>query len=163
MNSAEKLIDRLVEVGAKVEAANGRLVVRAGARPVPGELVRLLREAKAEVLATLSPGWWRRQFVVRTIDHELGGARSHDDAARLAWVELECRWHMQRGERLPDWQCAGCGEFIGGIETLTLGDGNRAHLVTLDCLLRYGARWRAEATTGLRALGLDPPPDCELP
>jgi len=55
------------------------------------------------------------------------------------------------------------GEVIGGIEALTLGDDNRAHLVTLDCLLRYGARWRAEATTGLRALGLDPPPDCELP
>jgi len=79
MNSAEKLIDRLVEVGAKVEAANGRLVVRAGARPVPGELVRLLREAKAEVLATLSPGWWRRQFVVRTIDRGSPGTSWNAD------------------------------------------------------------------------------------
>jgi len=157
MNGAEKLIDRLVEVGAKIEATNGRLVVRAGARPVPAELVRLLREAKAEVLATLSPSWWRRQFAVRTIDHELGGARPHDDAARLAWGELECRWHRLYGERIPEWQCAGCGEPIGGRAALSMGDGNRAHLDDasgLECVIAYGKRWRGTATAGLRAMDL---------
>ena len=79
------------------------------------------------------------------------------EAARLAWGEIENHWHMQHGERLPDWQCAGCGEFIDGIEALTLGDGNRAHLVTLDCLLRYGARWRGSATRALVAMGLRAP------
>ena len=93
MSGAEELFDRLVEVGAKLEAANGRLVVRAGPRPVPGELVQRLREAKAEILATLAPDWWRRQYIVRTIDRSLGGTRSDVDAAGLAWGELECRWH----------------------------------------------------------------------
>ena len=31
------------------------------------------------------------------------------EAARLAWGELECRWHWLYGERTPEWQCAGCG------------------------------------------------------
>jgi hypothetical protein len=88
------------------------------------------------------------------------------EAARLAWGEIENLWHMQHGERVRHWQCAGCREPIGGLPALDLADGNRVHLDqahALGCLLCFGERWRAEATTGLRALGLDPPPDCELP
>jgi hypothetical protein len=81
-----------------------------------------------------------------------------DEAARLAWGEVENHWHMQHGERVPHWQCAGCNEPIGGRAALTLADGNRAHLDKFDCLLSFGKRWRCEATAGLRALGLDPPP-----
>jgi len=160
MSRAEDLFHRLVEVGATVEAANGRLVVRAGARPVPGELVQRLREAKAEILATLAPSWWRRRYVIRTIDRKLGGARSDDGAARLAWAELECRWHRLYGERTPDWQCAGCGDPIGTAPSLDLLDGNRVHLDDLhrlDCIITYGTRWRGAAVAGLQALGLDPP------
>jgi hypothetical protein len=88
------------------------------------------------------------------------------EAARLAWGEVENHWHMQYGERAPHWQCAGCREPIGGLAALELGDGNRVHLDEvhgLDCLLSFGDRWRGEAITGLRALGLDPPPSFEAP
>lgn len=165
MSSAEEVLDRLVAVGAKVEAADGRLVVRAGARPVPGELVRRLREAKAEVLAILSPAWWRHQFVIRTIDRELGGARSHDVAAQLAWGELECRWHRLYGERALEWQCAGCGEPMGGLASLDLLDGNRVHLDHrhgLDCVIAFGERWRGAATRALAAMGLKAPTDDDV-
>jgi hypothetical protein len=47
---------------------------------------------------------------------------------------------------------------IGGLAALDLADGSRVHFETLDCLLAFGTRWRGEATAGLRALGLDPPP-----
>ena len=96
----------------------------------------------------------------------IGAFHPADEAARLAWGEIENHWHMQYGERVPHWQCAGCREPIGGLPALGLADSNRVHLDGahgLDCLLAFGKRWRAEATTGLRALGLDPPPDCELP
>jgi hypothetical protein len=77
MSVARDLLDRLAEIGAKVETTDShRLIVRAGPQPVPGELVQLLRDAKGEVLATLAPPWWRSQFVVRTIARERGGARS---------------------------------------------------------------------------------------
>lgn len=179
MSVANDLLDRLAEVGAKVEAAGTRLIVRAGPKPVPGELVQRLRDAKAEVLAALAPAggmppaseasyrcdpseaaWWRRHFIVRTIDRKLGGARSHAKAAQLAWGELQDRWHRLHGARVPEWQCAGCGEPIGGLAALPLADGNRVHLDDahgLDCVLRYGERWRGEAAAGLKALGLDPP------
>ena len=71
---------------------------------------------------------------------------------------MQVRWHRLHGERVPKWQCAGCGEPVGGLATLDLADGNRVHLNKLDCLLSYGERWRSEAAAGLEALGLDPPP-----
>jgi hypothetical protein len=37
------------------------------------------------------------------------------------------------------------------------------HLDTLDCVFRFGGRWRSEATAGLLALGLDPPADFDMP
>jgi len=79
--------------------------------------------------------------------------------------ELEDRWHRLHGSRVPQWQCAGCGEPISGLPALNLADGNRAHLDQahgLDCLLSFGERWRREATGGLRTLGLDPPPSFEV-
>jgi hypothetical protein len=88
------------------------------------------------------------------------------EAARIAWGEIEHHWHVQHGERLPHWQCAGCREPIGGLSSLELADGNRVHFDAahgLGCLLAFGERWRAEATAGLRTLGLDPPPDLKLP
>ena len=86
-----------------------------------------------------------------------------DEAARLAWSEIENDWHKQYGQRVPHWRCAGCREPIGGLENLMLGDGYRVHLHKLECLLRFGKRWRNEATAGLRALGLELPPGFEPP
>jgi hypothetical protein len=88
------------------------------------------------------------------------------EAARLAWGETENRWHMQYGERVPHWQCAGCREPIGGLSALDLADGNRVHFDAvhgLDCLLSFGDRWRVEAIAGLHALGLDPPAGLKPP
>jgi hypothetical protein len=79
------------------------------------------------------------------------------EAGRLAWGEIANRWHMQHGERVPHWQCAGCHEPIGDLEDLVLADGQRVHFETLNCLLRYGERWRGAATRALTALGLQPP------
>ena len=79
------------------------------------------------------------------------------EAARLAWGEQECRWHWLYGERTPEWQCAGCGEPVGGLPALDLADGARVHVGTLNCVLRYGERWRRAATAALSAMGLEPP------
>jgi hypothetical protein len=84
-----------------------------------------------------------------------------DEAAGFAWGEMQVRWHSLHGERVPHWQCAGCREPIGGRTVLTLADTGRVHLDKLDCLLRFGDRWRGEATASLMALGLTPPEGIE--
>jgi hypothetical protein len=77
----------------------------------------------------------------------------------LAWGELQNRWHMTHGKRVPRHLCAGCRWPIAGA-ALDLIDGCRVH-DTDDhaCLIHYGERWRTAATRALVAFGLTPPED----
>lgn len=181
MTAAREVLDRLTEIGATVKPAGDRLVVRAGPQPVPGELVQRLREAKAEILAALAPdgrttgaaeafcrcdpgeaAWWRRHFIIRAIDCGVGVARSRAEAKRLAWAELQNRWHRLHGERVPRDLCAGCRRLLGGAEALDLIDGNRVHIADgYDCLIRHGERWRGMATAALLSMGLAQPAESE--
>lgn len=71
---------------------------------------------------------------------------------------MQNRWHRLHGARGPRWQCAGCGEPVGGLPAIDLADGHRVHLDKLDCVLSFGERRRRQAAAGLRALGIEPPP-----
>jgi hypothetical protein len=116
-----------------------------------------LAEHKSEILTALAEATsWRARH---------GEALAHwsalhpaTEAARLAWAEIEDRWHRLHGTRAPQGECAGCRLPIGGRAALGLTDGNRVHLAdSLDCLLAFGERWRREASDGQIALGLNPP------
>jgi hypothetical protein len=152
------LLDRARDAGLAVASAGDRLIVRGPRQAEP--VVRLLAEHKAEILTALADAMSWRAGHREALAH-WSALHPFDDASRLAWGELEDRWHRLHGTRTPEWRCAGCGETIGGRTALDLADGNRAHLDGLDCLLSFGALWRREATAGLRALGLDPPPDTD--
>jgi hypothetical protein len=150
------LLDRAREAGLSVARDGGKLVVRGPREAEP--VVQLLAEYKADILTALAEATsWRARH--REALAHWSALRSLEEAAGLAWGELESRWHRLHGRRAPEWQCAGCGEPIGGLPALRLHDGNRVHLDSLDCLLSFGERWRGEATAGLRVLGLEPPPE----
>jgi hypothetical protein len=164
------LLERAQEAGLVVRAVGEKLIIRGPRRAE--SVARLLIEHKPKVLAALGsrrschehvingierPAGWRARYAARSFHWLLDGSRSWQEAERVAWGELQCDWHWLHRARVPEWQCAGCGEPIGGLPALCLSDGNRVHLDQLDCLIRYGARWRAAATSGLAALGLQPP------
>jgi hypothetical protein len=178
MSAAYELLARLAEIGAAIEPNGDQLILRAGRKPIPGELVGQLRRAKDEVFATLASieqaaqhasdhgddldirnaKWWRRQFTIRTIHWEIGGDRASSKAQGLAYNDLMAEWVKLHGQLRPDWQCAGCDAPIGGLPALPLADGNRVHFDDeLRCLARFGRCRHDEAVAGLRALGLDPP------
>jgi len=164
MSVAHDLLDRLAEIGASIRPAGDRLIVRAGNRPVPGELVKLLRRAKPDVLALLARDepdaitgpQWRARLTALTFEWS---ARQHqwEEAKQLAWGDLQNEWHTIHGQRWPNWQCAGCRKPIGGIESIHLPDGNRVHAEPIDCLIGFGRRWRGDADTALSGFGLHPP------
>ena len=54
MNAARCLLDDLATIGATVEPAGDRLILRAGPTAIPAALVNRLRQAKAELIATLA-------------------------------------------------------------------------------------------------------------
>lgn len=53
MNSVSSLLHDLETIGATVRPAGDRLVLRAGDQPVPGDLVRRIRQAKLDLLKYL--------------------------------------------------------------------------------------------------------------
>jgi len=165
MTVAHEILDRLAEIGATANPADDdRLVIRAGTKPIPGNLMRRLREAKAEVLAALperNPAWWRREYRVRILGRRIEN-RSSSETGRLAWGDLQCRWHRLHPTIVPEGRCAGCAESIGTLRDLDMNDGNRVHFGDghgLDCVIAYGRRWRGAATRALIGMGLQPPSD----
>jgi hypothetical protein len=115
-----------------------------------------------------TPGWGEQEEVATDASLWIGrfeerNAHRHPVcpravAERLAWAEIEARWHLERGERVPPELCAGCREPIGEAKALDLIDGCRVHLrPDHNCLIRYGGRWRAAATRALVLMGLTPP------
>lgn len=82
--------------------------------------------------------------------------RTDEEVASLELGKLQNAWHENFAESEPSDKCAGCGDQIGEARILTLIDGARVHFGRGDykCLILYGQRWRAEATEGLRDLGL---------
>jgi hypothetical protein len=149
------LLDQAREAGLAIASDGDKLIVRGPKQAA--SVARLLGEHKRQVLTALdeATNWPARHREAVKYWSALHGT---DEAVWLAWGEMQSRWHRLRGERVPEWQCAGCGEPIGGLAPLPLADGNRVHADKFQCLLWYGERWRGEATAALQALGLDPPP-----
>lgn len=103
MTTVQELLDRLAAIGAMVKPDGDCLILRAGQKPISGELVSGLRWAKSEVLARLnsldpatSDGCsdvsdvldeisWRRRFTIRTIHWVLSGWRTR---ARLRGLPM---------------------------------------------------------------------------
>lgn len=81
--------------------------------------------------------------------------RERAEAELLAWSDLENRWHMAYGERVPHDRCAGCRKALGTGEIGELADGNMVHVADgYDCLIQHGERWRKVASDALRAMGV---------
>jgi hypothetical protein len=166
------LLRRAQEVGLRVEPMGDTLLVRGPKRAEA--VVKLLAEYKAEVLAALALAStsepddqenavdgtearrWRDRFATR-IGEWFHGDRGLEKARWLAWGDLENEWHELHGRRWPSWQCAGCDAPLSGSQVLDLPDGNRVHFEPIDCLIRFGKRWRGDASEALVALGLEPP------
>jgi hypothetical protein len=167
------LLRRAQEVGLRIEPMGDKLLIRG---PKCAEaVVKLLAAHKAEVLAALAPGVftskcsdqdhavgdtearrWRDRFATRIVGW-YHGDRGWEEARWLAWGDLENEWHHQYGKRWPTWQCAGCEKPIGGLAAVELPDGNRVHFDPIDCLIRFGKRWRGDASKALVAFGLESP------
>ena len=171
--NAQALIADLTRRGVELAVNADRLRWRAPKGTVgPDELAAMLNH-KAEIIDLLSrrqgdgrtdpkgdtPAAWRVWYRA-LIQHHNRLGRDDDLAGSLAWGEAESVWHLKHGTTPNQSTCAGCGGLLSGRERLILSDGAAVHWdegAGFDCLAAHGTRWRADATAGLTALGLEPP------
>jgi hypothetical protein len=171
--SARALIADLTRRGVELAVNADRLRWRAPKGTVGSQELAALRHHKAEIIELLSrqqgggrsgpkgdtPASWRAWFHERMEQHRCLG-RDDGLARTLSWGGVENIWHQRHGAKLDPSKCAGCDRLLSGRARLTLGDDASVHWdegAGLGCLGSYGRRWRAEATAGLVALGLEPP------
>jgi hypothetical protein len=88
--TAQELLDRFAEIGASVctDGDKDRLIVRAGAQPVPAALVRQLREAKAQILAALGTAPEPQTGDAGNSDPDLAAAAFHQSHEPLGTERL---------------------------------------------------------------------------
>ena len=82
MTAAHQLLVDLAVIGASIKPAGDRIVLRAGASAIPAGLVDRIREAKAEVLATLATSPTERLPA-----DERGAAPNAEVVAPPAWFQ----------------------------------------------------------------------------
>jgi hypothetical protein len=82
MTAAGGLLSDLAMIGASIEPAGDRIILRAGASGIPASLVDRIREAKAELLVTLA------SRTVSRLPAEKGGVAPEAElVAPSAWFE----------------------------------------------------------------------------
>lgn len=163
MSTVRDLLGQLTDIGATLKVIGGQLVVRAGATAVPSRLLAQLRHDKPLVLSILADASradippdasaWRGYYEERAGVREYDAGYDRAEAERLAWSDMLLAWHMMCGGRPARSRCAGCDEPVG-TDALVLPDGARVHFVGIDCLTRYGDRWRGRAEQALVHIGL---------
>jgi hypothetical protein len=104
----------------------------------------------------VDPIIWGDLYAERAAHRQFDGDYPRVEAELLAWREIQWRWHLAHRERISAEICAGCDQYIQADRALDLIDGARVHMGN-HCRIAYEQRWRAKATVGLQALGLDPP------
>jgi hypothetical protein len=157
------VLDRLAAIGAFAEVRGDRLVLRAGHKAVPADLVRELRRLRPKVLPALAS---------RSLAEARDWCARHQESLRfwaalypehealgIAWGEMQWQWRKRHWEPTPKGVCAGCDQPLGSGPVLPLDQGNVVHIAMFDCVIAYGERWRGVATRALKALGLVPPPE----
>jgi hypothetical protein len=104
MSTARNLLDDLAVIGATIRPEGDRLILRAGATPVPAGLVNRIRLAKAELLATLASDDVKKELA--TIEANL--VRPPDWFQRIASptegepkFDQPCAGRRGRTEELP--------------------------------------------------------------
>jgi hypothetical protein len=68
MNVAYDLLDDLAVIGATLQPAGDRLILRAGRIAIPAALVHRVREAKADLIATLAGDEARGACIVKWLN-----------------------------------------------------------------------------------------------
>lgn len=87
------------------------------------------------------------------------GAHPTDVAERRAYEAVLGDWWRERGRRGSPDRCGGCGRALDELDAVMRIEGVPVHIGPnrLDCVVKFGRRWRGEARGALEKAGVRPP------
>jgi hypothetical protein len=154
MSAARDLLADLDLIGARLEPAGDRLILRAGRTAVPSALVRRVREAKADLLATLAV--CTDQTVLRRDQNREHGENSPlHQAEDWTFESAVVEWLNQHPAPSAPGRCAWCSrpESPSAV-VLAFGTEPGTHAwLHAECWPAWHQARRADAVAALRATG----------
>jgi hypothetical protein len=151
MNVACDLLAELAVIGATVEPAGDRLILRAGSIAIPATLVNRVREAKADLIAMFALR--KDQGLVREV--HVGGSADQqfkDPPLEASIVE----WLNNHPAPSTPGRCAWCGKLESpSAVVLPFGIEPGTHAwLHAECWPAWHQARRADAGAALRAMGI---------
>jgi hypothetical protein len=140
MNTAGELLAELAWIGASLEPAGDRLILRAGNTAIPGALVNRLRTAKADLIATL-------------VGAERGKNRLDEHSTFEARV---IEWLNEHPAPSSPGRCAWCGAAEAATAViLPFGTEPETHTwLHAECWPAWHAARKQEAIAALAPMGI---------
>jgi hypothetical protein len=155
MSAARDLLADLDMIGAKLEPAGDRLILRAGSKAIPADLVRRIRDAKADLLATFAAG----QTGLGSDNNRDCGGNTNGGRYRTPEARI-VDWLNRHPTPSPPGRCAWCGTPESP-STVVLPFGTGPHTwLHSECWSDWQIVRRADAVAALRAIDptfTDPP------
>ena len=153
MSAARDLLDDLAVIGATIEPAGDRLVLRAGPTAIPARLVSRIREAKADLIATLA--FHKDRVGVNEEQDFVGDSSRHqvDDRTCEAYI---VEWLNQNPAPSAPGRCVWCGKPESpSVVVLPFGTEPGTHAwLHAECWPAWHQARRAGAVAALQATGL---------
>jgi hypothetical protein len=163
MSAAPALLIELAAIGATIDPAGDRLILRAGATAIPADLVRRIRNARAELLATLTFQPVAQPVELSNTEEERAAIIESDGGVPREWAEGFAKlctmprppaYRPQRWARLidaaghfiDDWAMVATKlrwttEQVFGVDAAApRGSGRLTHGPVPQCLLRVQGR-----------------------
>jgi hypothetical protein len=151
MSAARDVLADLDLIGARLEPVGDRLILRAGPKTIPAALVRRVREAKTDLLATLA--FRKNHLDLGSYGNGDRCGKSHDGRHRT----LESRivnWVNQNPTPSPPGRCTWCGASESpSAVVLPFGTEPGTHTwLHSECWPAWQKARRADAIAALRAI-----------
>jgi hypothetical protein len=144
MTAARELLDDLATIGATIEPAGDRLILRAGPTAIPAVLVNRVREAKADLIATLAGNSCEEQ--------EPCGKSAERQVGQGTFEARVVEWLNQHPAPSAPGRCAWCGKpEAPGAVVLPFGSEPETHAwLHAECWPAWHQARRADAIEALR-------------
>ena len=166
MSAALTLLHDLAVIGARVEPAGDRLILRAGFTAIPADLIVLIRETKAEefwetlAAAPANEGWsaedWQTRLGELAGRFEFDCGFSRPAAEAKAFEACIIEWCDRNPAPSPAGRCAWCGQLepkSASIVPFGTEPGTQAWLHG-ECWRPWQNARRAEAVKALSRFGI---------